>query len=136
MDFYNELEKLCKTVEGEIEEANEKIRKTGGKVSSGDLEYIDKLTHTLKSIKTTMAMMDAESEYDGMANYEPHYQAGARGRGRSARRDSMGRYSREDRSYQSYDNGMINELRSMMEDAPNERMKQEFRSFISKMEQM
>ena len=56
------LHELCETITRELDDANEKIRKAGGKLSAGDVDYIDKLTHALKSIKTTVAMMEAESE--------------------------------------------------------------------------
>lgn len=46
----------------------------------------------------------------------------------------MGRYTSR-RGY-SYDDGMIEELRSLMENAPDERTKSEFRQFISKIEKM
>lgn len=52
-----------------------------------------------------------------------------RGRGRNARRDSMGRYSRDSQM-------MVQELRELMEDAPDERTKMEFQKFIQKVEQM
>ena len=58
---------LCETISRELTEANEKIRKAGGKLSAGDVDYIDKLTHSLKSIKTTIAMMEAE-DGDGYSN--------------------------------------------------------------------
>lgn len=61
--------------------------------------------------------------------------ARGRGRGRNARRDSMGRYSGESGySYGSED--MVQELRELMEDAPDDRTKQEFERFIQKIEQM
>ena len=42
------------------------------KLSSAIVDYIDKLTHTIKSVKTTIAMMEAEPRrshrsYDGYA---------------------------------------------------------------------
>lgn len=43
----------------------------------------------------------------------------------------MGRYSRN-----SYDDGMISELRSLMEDAPDEKTRREFQNFIQKIESM
>lgn len=139
-DVYDDLVELCNTVGKEIQSANNKIRSAGGKISAGDLEYLDRLTHVLKSIKTTKAMMDAEeggSHDDGMGhNYSgrmyTHTMDGsyARGRGRNARRDSMGRYS----SRRSYDDGMMAELHELMEDAPNDSIKNEFRQFISKLE--
>lgn len=59
----------------------------------------------------------------------------ARGRGRNARRDSMGRYSREGGySYGAED--MVQELRELMQDAPDDRTRQEFERFIQKIEQM
>lgn len=100
-----DLHDLCEKVSDEISEANKKLDKSGGKMTAGDLDYIDKLTHTLKSIKTTLAMEEYDDEYSG--NY-----SGARGRGRNARRDSMGRYSNDGRMMQdgrydmSYDGRM------------------------------
>lgn len=71
---------LCETISRELEEANEKIRKAGGKLSAGDVDYIDKLTHAMKSLKTTIAMMESEDEEGGyssrggMSNrYMPYY---------------------------------------------------------------
>lgn len=138
-DVYDDLVELCDTVGKEVQAANNKIRSAGGKISAGDLEYLDKLTHVLKSIKTTKAMMDAEeggsyddgSYADGMHTSRPYmYRSNARGRGRNARRDSMGRYT----SRRAYDDGMISELHELMEDAPNESIKAEIRQLISKIE--
>lgn len=94
------LHDLCEVISRELEDANEKIRKAGGKISAGDLEYIDKLTHSLKSIKTTIAMMEAEDE-DGYSNrgYMPYYGGMSYAGRMNAKRDSMGRYSRESRDY-------------------------------------
>lgn len=65
----------------------DKITKKG-ELSTGSLDVIDKLTHSIKSIDTIMAMEDAGYSNESGYSY-------ARGRGRNARRDSMGRYSRE-----------------------------------------
>lgn len=132
---------LCETISREIEEANDKIRKAGGKLSAGDVDYIDKLTHTLKSLKTTIAMVEAEDGGES-GRYMPGMYRNSYGmddsynRGDSYRRgrDSMGRYTSR-RGY-SYDNGMIEELRDLMKSAPDERTKNEFRNFISRIESM
>lgn len=146
-----ELKELCERISKEIADANEKLRQQDS-MNGGDIEYLDKLTHTLKSIKTTMAMMDAEGgEYsrgyrDGQYNggygdgdnygrdsygrdsyggdgYGRRYEA--RGRGRYARRDSMGRYA---------DGGdMAQQLESLMESAPDERTRQEIQKIVQKM---
>jgi hypothetical protein len=140
MHNIEDLHELCETISREIGEANEKIRKAGGKLSAGDVDFVDKLTHTLKSLKTTIAMMEAEDGESG--RYMPgmyRYSYGmddSYNRGDSYRRgrDSMGRYTSR-RGY-SYDDGMIEELRSLMENAPDEATKREFRQFIAKMEKM
>ena len=69
-----------------------------GEITTGSLEIIDKLTHSIKSIDTIMAM--EESGYSGNYRYDDGYSrrgSYARGRRGNVRRDSMGRYSRNDR---------------------------------------
>lgn len=139
MHNIEDLHELCETISREIGEANEKIRKAGGKLSGDDISYIDKLTHSLKSVKTTIAMMEAEDGGESgryMPNSYGMYGNNGYNNGGSYRRsrDSMGRYTSR-RGY-SYDDGMIEELRSLMESAPDERTKSEFRQFIAKIEKM
>ena len=122
-EYLEDLHELCETIGNEIGEANDKIRSAGGQLSGSDLDYIDKLTHAMKSIKTTIAMM--ESEDDGYSGRPYPYRMTYARRGRMRRN---GRYSRDD--------GMIDDLREMMKDAPNEKTKMEFERFIKKMEQM
>lgn len=76
----------------------DKITKKG-ELSAGSLDVVDKLTHSIKSIDTIMAMEDAGYSNESGYSY-------ARGRGRNARRDSMGRYSRDmmDGSYERDNN--------------------------------
>ena len=59
----------------------------------------------------------------------------ARGRGGNARRDSMGRYSRED-GYSRTDGmqGLVDDVRSMMQDLP-QNVQQDAQRFIQKLEQ-
>lgn len=129
-DVYQDLVELCEITAREIGEANDKLQKAGGKVSPGDIDYLDKLTHMMKSIKTTMAMLDAEDEY-GVSYANGRMGSYAR------KRDSMGRYASRGRSYgRSYDNGIMHELRTLMEEAPDDRTRQKFSKFISEMEQM
>lgn len=145
MDYINDLHELCETISREIAEANDKIRAAGGKLSAGDVDYIDKLTHTLKSVKATIAMMEDEDGYSsatypnggsyarrGGYSREGGYN-GSYARGRmNARRDSMGRYS----GRYSRDDGIVEELRSLMEDAPNESIKRDIQRIVDKIEQM
>ena len=67
-----------------------------GEITTGSLDIIDKLTHSIKSIDTIMAMEDSNSSYRG--SYDDGYSrrdSYARGRRGNVRRDSRGRYSRE-----------------------------------------
>ncbi len=163
MDYEKELYELCETIKEEIGEANEKIKKAGGKLSGSDVEYIDKLTHSLKSIKAVMAMMEEDSdEYSGRMSYARDgrggrsYRGGSyrgssyddgmmtggdggsyardgRGRGPNARRDSMGRYSSRMDGYSRHSD-VIESLREVMEEAPDDRTRQEIQHLIEKME--
>ena len=128
----------------ELEDYAEKGKKSG-KMSMGDLDSIHKLTDTVKNI-LKIDMLEDESGYseDGAymgegriygTSYDDGMRRGvgysyARGRGRYAKRDSMGRYSRDDgymrrdvrnmRDGYSRDDGkayMMEQLEDMMEDA-------------------
>ena len=129
---------LCETIQKSLKEATEKIHAAGNKLGVGDLDYLDKLTHTLKSIKTTIAMM--ESEGDGYSGrYSPMYGGSYTGRsyGNSyaRRRDSMGRFSRDGYSYGNSLETMINDLRGAMDEMPEDK-RREVQRFIEKMDRM
>lgn len=128
----------------ELEDYAEKGKKSG-KMSMGDLESIHKLTDTVKNILKIDALSgdlgySEDGAYMGEGRiYGTTYDNGmrrgvgysyARGRGRYAKRDSMGRYSRDDgymhrdgrgmRDGYSRDDGkayMIDQLEDMMDDA-------------------
>lgn len=127
-----------------------------GELTAGSLETVDKLAHAIKSIDTIMAMEDYSEDgmyYDGSYNNGTSY---ARGRGRNAKRDSMGRYS----SRSSYARGgnqggnrgggnrggssrdgysgneeFIDELESMMTEASNEKERMAIRKVMEMMEE-
>lgn len=142
--LYDDLEEICETLADELSKTNEKLSKAGGEITAGDLEYINRLTHAIKSVKTSMAMIDAEeggySYDDGMSmngsynsSYRNSYASNGRGRsGRRESRDSRGRYSRGG----SRDSGMVSELRELMKDAPDEQTRMEMQRLISRMETM
>ena len=138
MDYMHDLKDLlC----AELEDYAEKGKKSG-KMSMGDLETVHKLTDTVKNI-LKIDMLEEETGYseDGTymgegriygTSYDDgmHREGGysyARGR-RYAKRDSMGRYSRDDgmhyrggmRGGYSRDDGkhyMMEQLEEMMEEA-------------------
>lgn len=111
MEYIDTLYDVCEALMKELDKANDKMKKGGNNLTAGDLEYLDKITHAIKSVKTTIAMEEASYD-DGGNSYDSgsygrdgrsyrSYDGNsyARGRGRNARRDSMGRYTRDGRSY-------------------------------------
>jgi hypothetical protein len=121
---------------------NKKMDKNGGKMSAGDLEALDKLTHALKSVKTTLAMEEYDDDRSGDymgGNRGGSYERGgsyARGRGRYAKRDSMGRYSSEyGYSRDEAIDDMAEDIRAAMPTMPEE-LKRDAQRFLSKLEQM
>ena len=124
-----ELHELKETLCNELKEYGRK-----GKISTGELDIVDKLTHTIKNLDKIIENYDDEysnNVYAYRGGYSNRYDDGhySMARGRNAKRDSMGRYSRSN-------DMMINELRELMDDAPDERTRMEFQQFISKMEKM
>lgn len=116
------------------EELDEITRK--GELTAGTLDAVDKLTHAIKSVETIMAMRD----YGDDRSYGDHrsYEDGvshARGRGRGARRDSMGRYS-SDYSYDNAKNDMIKKLHELAEEAPDETTKRKLKKFMEEMQEV
>lgn len=100
MEKVEVLYDICEYLTEELKKANKELEKKGGEMSAGDLEVIDKLTHALKSTKTTIAMIEAEEDGYSSTNYRDggsSYRgiSYARGRRGNVRRDSMGRYSRD-----------------------------------------
>ena len=126
------MHKLVDYICDELKELERKAEKNGS-LSMSEVQYMDTLAHAKKNLLTGEAMMEAEDGESGrysMPHYGNYNYGGSYRRGR----DSMGRYTSR-RGY-SYDDGMIEELRSLMENAPDERTKSEFRQFIAKMGKM
>lgn len=83
-----------------------------GKLTAGTLDTVDKLTHSIKSVETILAMK--ESGYSG---------------------DPYPRYHYTDGRYRGYSrDGMIEKLRRMLDDAQSEKERKALRSCISQME--
>lgn len=126
----------------------DKITKKG-ELSAGSLDVIDKLTHSIKSIDTIMAMEDAgySNDYSYEYSREGIYTDGrnTRGRGnsnaRGRRRDSMGRYSSDDeytmRGGYSRNHEMESiksDLHEMLEEAQSEEQRRMIRNWINQVE--
>ena len=89
----DELYDLKEAVSYEIGEANKRIKNAGGKISTADLDIINKLAHSMKSLVTTCAMMESEEGgYSGnYPVYGSSYRDGERRNGYSGRRGYYGR---------------------------------------------
>ena len=105
-----------------------------GELSAGDLETVDKLTHTLKNLDKIMMGGEYSNAGDwyamgnyGQESYRGDYRDGMSYRGR--KRDSMGRYSRADAK-----DDMADKLRRMMDDAPDSRTREALEKALRCME--
>lgn len=134
MDMIRELKELKDTISNEIAEANKEIKKAGGDLNSGDIEMIDKLTHAMKSLVTTCAMLEAEG--DGYsADYSPASWSGRNGRdGYSGNYGGYAkRYGRESRNgYSRMD--WSERLRTMMDEAPDEQTRMDIKRMMDRMQ--
>ena len=135
-------------------------------MSTGTLEVVDKLAHTIKNLcKIIEAAEEEEEGYSGRggsyrggsygsyarggrggqgggSNRGGSYRGGsyeggsyARGRGRNARRDSMGRYSSE-QGYSRDAAEMADQLRELMEQAPDENIRRGVERLLMQVEEM
>ena len=127
----HKLEELKEMLCEELEEYG-----TKDKLDMGGLEIVDKLAHAIKNIDKIMDSEYSErGSYRGSYGYEGNYRgsygdgsyrdyAERRGRGRNARRDSMGRYASAD---------MRQELERLMDDAPDEATRMKLERFMQSM---
>ena len=146
------MHKLIDFVCDELEDIEQKAAK--GELSISDVQYADTLAHLKKNLLKSEEMMEEFDEgyssemrpmngmsyergggnrggsyrYDGGMSY-------ARGRGRNAKRDSMGRYSSE-RGYSRDAADMTAELQEMMDDPKYAPVKHDIERLMRKVEQM
>ena len=129
--LYDLKDMLCE----ELEEYADK-----GKLDMGGLEIVDKLAHAIKNIDKIIDKEDGYSErrYSERGMYEGNYRGSygdsygrdgystRRGRGRNARRDSMGRYSSA--------GDMRMEIERLMDEAPDEETRMKLERFMQSMQ--
>lgn len=132
MEYMHELkEMLCDELESIVEK---------GELTAGSLDTVDKLTHSIKSIATIMAMEGYDNSYDYGGNMNGSYRGGSY----AQNRDSRGRYSRRG----SYARGgrrggysrdeetdkMVEKLEKMMEKATDHNVRQAIQQAIETIE--
>lgn len=138
MEYMHELkEMLCEELE--------KIAREG-ELTAGSLDTVDKLTHSIKSIATIMAMEDSDYSYENgnMGGNRGSYRGGSyRGGSYAQRRDLRGRYSRQrgggrsNRGSYAYDDEtekMVEKLEKMMEKAEDPNVRQAIEQAIDTIE--
>lgn len=110
-----------------------------GKFSKEDVEAIKYISSAIDHICNICEDMDGEYSGDmmpgdmmGGRSYARNYRGSyARGRGRNAKRDSMGRYSSE--GYSRAEDDFRMDLQELMQDAPNEQVRQKLQRIMSEM---
>lgn len=150
------MHKLIEYVCEELESLEKKAAK--GSMSAAEIEYADKLASLKKNLLKGDMLYDEvmeDGEYSSamrpMSDMGGNYRGGSynrnrdggmsyargdgRGRGRNAKRDSMGRYSSE-RGYSRDGQEMADQLRDLMEDAPDESVRRDIERLLRKVEQM
>ena len=120
-ELYDLKEMLCK----ELKDYGKK-----DELSAGSLATIDTLAHAIKNLDKVIDAYEeggySERSYSMNGGYRYPMDGGGYRNSYSRRRDSMGRYSRDD--------GMVNELRELMKDAP-ESVKHDLQRIIDKIDQ-
>lgn len=151
------MHKLIEYACDKLDELDKKAEK--GNLSMAETEYAEVLSSLKKNLLKGDILYDEVMEMDGeysgamrpMSDMGGTYRGGSynrnrdggmsyargdgRGRGRNARRDSMGRYSSE-RGYSRDGQEMADQLRDLMEDAPDESVRRDIERLLRKVEQM
>ena len=113
------MHKLLDYICNELDTIERKAERDGS-LTMAEVQYADTLLHMKKNLLKSEELSDSYSN-----SYARDY-SNARGRGTSARRDSRGRYA------DSRD--MVDAVRDMMHDAPDEQTRAEFQRFIDKLD--
>lgn len=136
------MHKLIDFVCEELEELERKADKDG-KLSMQEVQYADTLAHMKKNLLKSEEMMEEsgysmDGSYDGRSSYNGD--SYRRGGGRSSRRSYARGGRRSSRRAYSMDgyssDDMMEELRELMQSAPDDRTRKEFERFIQKIETM
>lgn len=128
------LYELCEITTRKLEESTELLKKSQD-MSVSDIDLVDKLTHALKCIKTTIAMMEADEEEDGGSSERSYAYRGRTMRsrdggsyadggysGRRMRSPRTGRYVSRDGGYSGHD-GIEDIMMDVQEMPESERRK-------------
>lgn len=148
-ELYKELERTCERATKELGDLNNRLDSNKNLLSPADVDMMDKLTHTIKSIKKVMMVLEEHGEnqngYSGNSYYsqpmwDRDYSGNSyhgtytvatgepNGYGYSGRRNSRHMYSRDTER-----DNMMSELDTMLNNARDEREADIIRRVMSKL---
>lgn len=105
-----------------------------GELTAGTLDTVQKLTHSLKSIETIMAMEDYSGDDMSYENYRRYERGGNRGR---SNRGSYRSYARggRGRSRRMYSGDDMEKITEMMDEVEDPKIRQALQKALDKMEE-
>lgn len=114
------MHKLMDYICTELEDLERKVDR-GDSLTMAEVQYADTLLRMKKNL------LKSEELTEGYSNGYSRDYSNARGRGTNARRDSRGRYA------DGYSrSSMVETIRDMMDDAPDEATRSELQRFVEK----
>lgn len=138
------MHKLIEYACDELEDLEKKATKSGS-LSASDIEYAEKLASLKKNLLKGEKMYSEMEEYSGdySGNMGGSYVRGGSNRGgnqygsyamgRNRNRDRMGRYSSEG-GYSRAAKDMVEQLKNLMEEAPDEETRMDIHRIIQNIE--
>ena len=144
-EWTKELHELCEMITDEITDAKKKLEKNGGKLTAGDLDYIDKLTHSIKSVKAVIAMEESKGgNYGNNGGYNAYnryyaypnsaeYGRGGYGDGGYGEGDGYGRRGRNSMGRYTAEGGdLVQELQKLISQAPTPQIRMDMEHLAQK----
>ena len=128
---------LCEYIEHELEELNEKLRANGGQMGDREVEWLKNLTESKVNIMCVIEKLEEKeghsgTHWGGTMNYRSRERSNRpmdnMSRRSGARRDSMGRYTRDDAR-----EDFIYEVEELMNKAPDEHTRIKFERMLNDM---
>lgn len=136
------LYELCEALTRELEDVFKKVSQSG--MNSTMLEYIDKLTHSLKSVKTIIAMEESKGgNYENNGGYGAYnryyanpnfadYGRGGYGDGGYGEGDGYGRRGRDSMGRYTSGGDLAQELQKLIGQAPTPQIRMDMEHLAQK----
>ena len=127
---------LCEYIEHELEELNEKLRANNGQMGDREIEWLKNLTESKVNLMCAIEKLEEKEGHSGTHwDDRPYGTMARRSHGRTmenrrsgTRRDSMGRYTRDDAR-----EDFIYEAEELMNRAPDEQTRMKFERMLNEL---